>query len=186
MDVITDLTRFNGHTTILTDIDHFSKACCLIPLPKLPTALETAENLCELVFRFYGLPEDIVSDRGPKFTSRLWSAFFKALGVNVSLTSGYHPESNGQVERLNQELLRSYCSQNQQDWSRYLMWAEYTQNSLRKPSTDLTLFQCILGCQPPLFPWSGGLTNVPAVNDWIQRSEDTWNQAHQHLQRAIR
>ncbi len=189
IDFITDLPNSNGYTTILTVIDRFSKACRLIPLPKLPTALETAEHLCNQVFRFYGLPEDIVSDRGPQFTSRLWAAFFKALEVNISLTSGYHPQSNGQAERLNQELvrfLRSYCSTNQLDWSRYLLWAEYAQNSLRKPATGITPFQCILGYQPPLFPWSGEPSNVPAVNDWIQRSEETWNQAHLHLRHAVR
>ncbi len=93
----------------------------MIPLPKLPTAFETAEILCNNVFRFYGLPEDIVSDRGPQFTSRVWSSFFNQLNVNISLTSGYHPQSNGQTEHLNQELtrfLRTYCQQNQADWSK--------------------------------------------------------------------
>ncbi len=120
IDFITDLPNSNGHTTILTVIDRFSKVCRLIPLPKLPTALETAEHLCNQVFRFYGLPKDIVSDRGPQFTSWVWAVFFKALEINVSLTSGYHPQSNGQAERLNQELvrfIRSYCSTNQLDWS---------------------------------------------------------------------
>lgn len=86
----------------------------------------------------YGLPEDIVSDRGPQFTSRLCSELFKALGVNISLTSVHDPQSNGQVERLNQELtqfLRSYCNQQQNDWACYVMWAEYAQNSLRKEAT---------------------------------------------------
>ncbi|KAG1925560.1 retrotransposable element [Pimephales promelas] len=189
LDFITDLPKSNGNTTILTVIDRFSKACRLIPLPKLPTAFETAELMCNFVFRFYGLPEDIVSDRGPQFTSRVWSAFFQQLNINVSLTSGYHPQSNGQTERLNQEItrfLRSYCHQNQADWSRFLMWAEYAQNSLQKPSTGLTPFQCVMGFQPPLFPWSGEPTEVPSVNDWLQRSEDIWNQAHTHLLHAVR
>uniref|UniRef100_A0A9J7YGU5 Gypsy retrotransposon integrase-like protein 1 n=1 Tax=Cyprinus carpio carpio TaxID=630221 RepID=A0A9J7YGU5_CYPCA len=189
IDFITDLPLSQGNTVILTIIDRFSKACRLIPLPKLPTALQTAELLCNWVFRFYGIPDDIVSDRGPQFTSRLWKDFFQALGVNVSLTSGYHPEANGQVERLNQELtrfLRSYCSSHQEDWSRFLLWAEYAQNSLIKPSTGITPFKCILGYQPPMFPWSGEPTNVPAVTDLLQRSEDTWNQAHVHLQQAVR
>ncbi len=188
IDFITDLPPSDGHTTILTVIDRFSKACRLIPLSKLPTALQTAEYLCNLVFRFYGLPEDIVSDRGAQFTSHVWSAFFQMLQVNVSLTSGYHPQANGQVERLNQEVsrfLRSYCQLHQKDWSRYLMWAEYAQNSIQKQSTGLTPFQCVLGFQPPLFPWSGEPTNVPAVNDWLNRSEETWNLAHTHLQRAV-
>ncbi|KAL0171115.1 hypothetical protein M9458_031427, partial [Cirrhinus mrigala] len=189
VDFITDLPPSQGHTTILSVIDRFSKGCRLIPLPKLPTALETAEALCNTVFRFYGLPEDIVSDRGPQFTSRLWSSFFRLLGVNVSLTSGYHPEANGQVERLNQELtrfLRSYCHDHQENWSRFLLWAEYAQNSIRKPSTNLTPFQCTLGFQPPLFPWSGEPSDLPAVDSWMHMSEATWNRAHVHLQRAVR
>lgn len=106
VDFITDLPNSQGHTTILTVVDRFSKSCRFIPLPKLPTALETAEHLCNFVFRFYGLPEDIVSVWGPQFTSRLWVAFFQRLNVNISLTSDYHPEANGQAERLNQELIR--------------------------------------------------------------------------------
>ncbi|KAL0157145.1 hypothetical protein M9458_048391, partial [Cirrhinus mrigala] len=189
VDFVTDLPPSQGHTVILSVVDRFSKGFRFIPLPKLPTAMETAEALCNSVFRFYGLPEDIVSDRGPQFTSRLWSSFFHLLGVNVSLTSGYHPEANGQVERLNQELtrfLRAYCQDHQEDWSRYLLWAEYAQNSIRKPSTNLTTFQCVLGFQPPLFPWSGEPSDLPAVNSWFQRSEETWSRAHVHLQRAVR
>ncbi len=92
------------------------------------------------------------------------------------------------MERLNQELtrfLRSYCHRNQLDWSRYLLWAEYAQNSIRKPSTGITPFQCVLGFQPPLFPWSGEPSELSAVNSWLQRSEETWNEAHVHLQRAV-
>ncbi|KAI2650571.1 Transposon Tf2-9 polyprotein [Labeo rohita] len=167
IDFVTDLPNSQGKTTILTVVECFSKSCQLIPLPKLPTALETAETLCNFVFRFYGLPEDILSDRGPQFTSR----------------------ANGQTERLNQELacfLRTYCHSHQTDWSRYLMWAEYAQNSLLKPATGLTPFKCVLGYQPPLFPWSGEPSDLPPVNEWLQRSEETWNRAHIHLQRAVR
>ncbi|KAL0162325.1 hypothetical protein M9458_041721, partial [Cirrhinus mrigala] len=189
IDFVTDLPPSNGYTTILSVVNRFSKACRFIPLPKLPSALETAEVLCNWVFRLYGLPEDIISDRGPQFTSRLWATFFRLLGVNVSLTSSYHPQANGQIERLNQELtrfLRTYCQNRQEDWNRYLFWAEYAQNSLRKPSTSLTLFQCVLGFQPPLFPWSREPSELPAVNSWFQNSEETWNQAHVHLQGAVR
>lgn len=85
IDSITDLPDSHNYTTILTVIDRFSKACCLIPLTKLPTAFETFEALLNQEFWFYGLPEDIV------------------IVINISLTSRYHPESIGQVERLNQK-----------------------------------------------------------------------------------
>ncbi|KAI2657297.1 Transposon Tf2-9 polyprotein [Labeo rohita] len=167
----------------------FSKSCKFIPLKGLPTAMETAETLLQYIFRYYGLPEDIVSDRGPQFISRVWHAFFKNLQISVSLSSGYHPQTNGQTERKIQELgrfLRAYCSSNQHDWSRYLPWAEYAQNSLKQSTTGLTPFQCVLGYQPPLFPWSEEPTNVPAVDHWFRESERVWDSAHVRLQQAVR
>ncbi|KAL0187811.1 hypothetical protein M9458_014910, partial [Cirrhinus mrigala] len=70
VDFMTDLPSSDGNTCILVIIDRFSKFCRLIPLKGLPTALETAEILFNHVFRYYGIPEDIVSDRGPQFISR--------------------------------------------------------------------------------------------------------------------
>ncbi|KAI2668506.1 Transposon Tf2-11 polyprotein [Labeo rohita] len=174
IDFIMDLPNSQGHTAILVIVDRFSKACKLVPLKGLPTAMDTALELFQHVFRNYGIPQDIVSDRGPQFTSRVWQAFCKQLDINISLTSGYHPEANGQVERLNQEIgryLRSYCSREQDKWSDFLPWAEYAQNSLTHSSTGLTPFQCVLGFQPPMFPWSGEPSTVPSVDEWIRRSE---------------
>ena len=99
MDFLTDLPPSQGNTTLLVVVDWFSKSSHLLPLPGLPMALQTAEALFTHVFRHYGVPEDIVSDRGPQFTSRVWKAFMERLGVSISLTSGFHLESNGQVEK---------------------------------------------------------------------------------------
>uniref|UniRef100_A0A8C7WV78 Gypsy retrotransposon integrase-like protein 1 n=1 Tax=Oryzias sinensis TaxID=183150 RepID=A0A8C7WV78_9TELE len=120
VDFITGLPPSQGHSVILTVIDRFSKAAQFIPLPQLPSASETADVLVNHVFRHHGIPSDIVSDCGPQFTSQVWKAFCSALGATVSLTSGYHPQANGQAERANQELeaaLRCLASQNQADWS---------------------------------------------------------------------
>ncbi len=187
VDFITDLPNSEGHTCVL--VDRFSKACKLIPLKGLPTALETAESLFLHVFQNYGLPVDIVSDTGPQFISHVWKAFFQLLGVTVSLSSGYHPQTNGQTERKIQELgryLRSYCSNDQHSWSRFLPWAEYAQKSLRQSTTGLTPFQCILCYQPPLFPWTEEPSEVPAVDYWFRESERVWDSMHIHLQRAVR
>ncbi|KAI2649864.1 Transposon Tf2-11 polyprotein [Labeo rohita] len=167
VDFITDLPESEGNTCVLVVVDRFSKACKLIPLRGLPTAMETAEHLFHQVFRHYGLPEEIVSDRGPQFTSH----------------------TNGQTERKIQEIgryLRAYCHDDQHSWSRFLPWAEYAQNSLRQDTTGLTPFQCVLGYQPPLFPWTEEPSNVPAVDHWFRESERVWDSAHDHLQRAVR
>ncbi|KAK3545337.1 hypothetical protein QTP70_004058 [Hemibagrus guttatus] len=117
VDFIINLPDSEGCTCVLVIVDRFSKVCRLIPLPGQPTALETAEHLFNHVFRYYGLPEDIVSDRGPQFTSRVWRAFFQCLGVTISLSSGYHPQTNGQTERKIQEIgrfLRTFCHSHQE------------------------------------------------------------------------
>ncbi|KAK3539560.1 hypothetical protein QTP70_010231, partial [Hemibagrus guttatus] len=185
VDFITDLPVSNGCTCVLVVVDRFSKSCRLIPLPGLPTAMDTAELMFNYVFRYYGLPEDIVSDRGSQFTSRVWRSFFKLLGVTISLSSGYHPQTNGQTERKIQEIgrfLRTFCHGHKDSWNQFLGWAEYAQNSLHQPTTGLTPFQCVLGYQPPLFPWDGEPSDVPAVDYWFRESERVWDSAHLQLQ----
>ncbi|KAK3515199.1 hypothetical protein QTP70_010600 [Hemibagrus guttatus] len=189
VDFMTDLPASGGYTCILVIIDRFSKSCHLVPLPGPPTAFDMAECLFNHVFRYFGLPEDIVSDRGPQFTSQVWKAFFKRLGVTMSLSSGYHPQTNGQTERKIQEVsrfLHTFCHDHQEAWSQFLGWAEYAQNSLRQPTTGLTPFQCVLGYQPPLFPWDGEPSDVPAVDYWFRESKRVWDSAHRQLQRVLR
>ncbi|KAL0188013.1 hypothetical protein M9458_015112, partial [Cirrhinus mrigala] len=133
VDFATDLPASKGYTTIRVVVDRFSKACKLIP-----TALEMAETLFQNVFRNFSIPKDIVSDRGPQFISRVWRGFFQLLGVSVSLSSGYHPQTNGQTERKIQEIrryLQAYCNLHQDTWSQYIPWTEYAQNSLCQETT---------------------------------------------------
>lgn len=142
----------------------------------LPSALEVAEALFQQVFCYFGVPEDIISDCGPQFTSRVWFTFMEKLGVSVNLTSGYHPQLNGQVERMNQEIgryLRSYCSNNQVDWARFIPWVEYAQNSLIHSVTKLAPFQCVIGYKPPRFPW-----NLPEFH----RSAAIWENAYWRME----
>lgn len=73
---MTDLPNAVGNTRIFVAVDRFSKACELVPLTRLPTAMETAEILFTHVFRNYGIPKDIVSDRDTQFISHVWKAFF--------------------------------------------------------------------------------------------------------------
>ncbi|KAI2660339.1 Transposon Tf2-6 polyprotein [Labeo rohita] len=189
VDFATDLPNSRGDTCIFIIVDGFSKLVCFIPLKGLPTAMETAELLFNHVFCYFGIPEDIVSDRGPQFISRVWRAFFKLLGVTVSLSSSYHPQSNGLTERKIQDLsrfLRTFCHKHQDTWNQFLPWAEYAQNSLKQQATGLTPFQCVLGYQPPMLPWSEEPSDVPSLDFWFQESERVWDSAHHHLQEAIR
>ncbi len=111
------------NTCVLVVIDWFSKSCRLLPLKGLPTAMETAMLMFNKIFRYYGIPEDVVSDRGPQFISKVWKVFFSLLGVTARLSSGYHPQSNGQTERKIQEagcFLRTFCHGHQNPWIQFL------------------------------------------------------------------
>lgn len=92
LDFVIGLPPFKGNTVIVTTVDWFSKPAHVLALPKLPTAVETANLLVDQVFRLPGTPSKIVSDRGPEFTSQVWRAFAKALRASVKLLSSYHPQ----------------------------------------------------------------------------------------------
>ncbi|XP_071356648.1 uncharacterized protein [Trachinotus anak] len=185
VDFVTGLPLSEGNTTVLTVVDRFSKMVHFVPLPKLPSAKETAEAMLHNVFRLHGFPRDIVSDRGPQFVAQFWRAFCSLLGAFVSLSSGHHPQTNGQTERLNQELETSLCclaSQSPNTWSRQLTWVEYAHNSL-PCSSGLSPFQCAYGYQPPLFPALEREVGVPSALALVRRCRHTWARARRSLLR---
>ena len=157
---------------ILVIVDRFSKASKFIALPKLPSARETATLSLEHVVRAHGFPRDVVSDRGPQFASRFWGAFCELLGARASLSSGFHPQSNGQTERVNQDLertLRCLASTNPSSWSEHLMWAEYAHNTLWHSSLGMSPFECLYGYAPPMFAEQEREIGVPAAGRLIGR-----------------
>lgn len=86
------------------------------------------ELLFSHMFWYFGFPEDIVSNWGPQFTLKVWASFIEKLGITISLTSGYQPQANRQVEKANQEIgqfLCTFCVDYQEDWAQFLQWAEY-------------------------------------------------------------
>lgn len=175
LDFVTGLPLSQGNTTILTIVDRFSKLVHFV------------EVALSNVFRLHGFPKDVVSDRGPQFVSKFWKEFCALLGATVSLSSGHHPQSNGQTERLNQELetgLQCLVSQNPTTWSKNLIWVEYAHNTLPCSSTGLSPFQCAYGYQPPLFPSLEGEVRVPSALALIWRCRHIWTGARQVLLRT--
>ncbi|CAM4606773.1 unnamed protein product [Leuciscus chuanchicus] len=175
---------FVGNHVILTVIDRFSKAAHFIPLPKLPSARETAQIVVDHVFKIHGLPENVVSDRGPQFSSLFWKEFCRLIGASVSLSSGFHAQTNGQAERANQtigRLLRTLAFRNPASWPEQLPWAEYAYNSAPASATGLSPFQGSLGYQPPLFSASDTESKVPSVKAFIQRCKRTWRMVRSAL-----
>lgn len=153
LNFVTGLLPSEGNTTILTVVDRFSKMIHFIPLPKLPSAKETAEVMLVHMLRLHGFPRHVVSDGGaPVHLPVLEGILRPALSHSQSVLR-VSPQCNDQAERLNQKLETGLCclvSQNLASWSKHLMWVEYTHNTLPCSSSGLSPFQCVY--QPPLFP----------------------------------
>ena len=187
MDFVTGLPSSQGNTVVFTIVDRFSKAVHFVPLRKLPSSSETADLLVLHVVKQHGIPLDIVSDRGPQFTSRVWQAFCKGIGATVSLSSGYHPQSNGQAERANQclgSMLRCVASRQPASWSKYLPWVEYAHNSMTSSATGMSPFECSLGYQPPMFPQQEVEAAVPSTRAHLRRCRRVWSTARAALLKA--
>ena len=186
-DFVTGLPSSQSHTTVLTIVDRFSKAAHFIPLRKLPPALEPAD-LVKHVFKLHGIPTEVVSDHGPQFVSCVWKAFCSNLGAKVSLSSGYHSQTNGRTKHLNQELeaaIRCVTTQDPSTWSQQLPWIEYAHNSQTSAATGLSSFERSLGYQPPLFPELEGDLEVPSVQHHLQRAQRTSVTVNNALQTKI-
>ncbi|KAE9278664.1 hypothetical protein PF008_g28559 [Phytophthora fragariae] len=143
MDFIFGLPRdAEGCTGVLVFVDHFSKMVHLAPVAAEVTADESAELFLDLVFRHHGLPESIVSDRDPRFTSAFWTRLFALLGTRLLMSTAAHPETDGQTERVNrvlEDVLRSYAT-SFASWSSFLTMAEFALNNSTHASTGLTPF----------------------------------------------
>ncbi|XP_061554247.1 uncharacterized protein LOC133413642 isoform X3 [Phycodurus eques] len=123
------------------------------------------------VFRLHGIPIDIVSDRGPQFSSQVWKEFCKAVAAAASLSSGYHSQTNGQTERANQSLesaLRCFAARNPSSWSSFVPWIEYAHNSLTSSAIGMSPFMACYGFQPPLFKIQEQAVAVPFIQDHLR------------------
>uniref|UniRef100_A0A803JG23 Gypsy retrotransposon integrase-like protein 1 n=1 Tax=Xenopus tropicalis TaxID=8364 RepID=A0A803JG23_XENTR len=151
MDFVVELPPSQGKTVIWVVVDRFSKMAHFIPLPHLPSAKTLADLFIMHIFKFHGFPENIVSDRGVQFVSKFWRAFCTLVGTELSFSSAYHPQTNGQTERVNQSLeqyLRCYVSDNQSTWSELLPWAEFAYNNATHSSSGRSPFFVLYGLHP--------------------------------------
>jgi hypothetical protein len=143
------------------------------------------------IFKLHGLPDDIVSDRGPQFTSKFTTQLLQMLEVQGNKSTAFHPQSDGQTERVNQTLeqyLRIYCDYLQDDWSQLLPLAEFAYNDSNNASTQLTPFFANYGYHPRarahLAVPANALSENPATTDFIQHVHDVHQLCRENLRLA--
>ena len=101
VDFITDLPKSEGFDSILVVVNRFSKEVEFIPCAKSTSALDTAKLYLHYIWKHHGLPTGIVSDRGLQFASQVMKDICKRLGIQPRLSTAYHPQMDGQTERIN-------------------------------------------------------------------------------------
>jgi hypothetical protein len=152
MDFIVELpTTKNGYDAILVFVDRLSKMCILCKCRSDATAADTAGMFLANVFNGFGLPKTFVSDRGTQFTSIFFKELCSALGVRQSLSTAYHPQTDGQTERVNRVLedtLRAFVSPRLNDWDELLPIVEFAINDSKQDSTGYTPFYLMYGLHP--------------------------------------
>jgi len=132
-DLITDLPLAEGFDSILVVVDQgLTKGVILIACNKAITAKGTTRLLLENLYKRFGLPDKIISDRGPQFASRAFKELLKLLGIKSALSTAYHPQTDGTTERTNQEIeayLLIYCASHPEEWPIALHTLEFTHNN---------------------------------------------------------
>ena len=116
------LTR-RGFNSIWVVIDRLTKSGHFIPSRKDMSVAELGRKYVDCIVRYHGTPSEIVSDRGAQFTSNLWKSMQRALGTKQALSSAYHPQTDGQTERLNQileDMLRACVLNFKGSWDEHL------------------------------------------------------------------
>ena len=147
----------DGFNMVCVFVDRLSKKAVTIPCKKSVTAKDLAEMYFVHCFRHLGVPESVVSDRGPQFISEFWGTLCKILGIERKLSTAFHPETNGQTEIMNKYLdlrLRPFVNHFQSNWSRLLPLMDFAQLALHHESINTSPFQLLHGRPPRLsFDW---------------------------------
>ena len=172
MDFITDLPSSGSYDSIFVIVDRFTKMAHFVPCTKSITGEETAQLFIDNIYRYHGLPKDIISDRGTQFVSRFWRTLFKILKVDIKLSSAFHPQTDGQTERVNQVLeqyLRCTINYQQDDWTTLLPLAEFAYNNTVHSSTQQTPFFANYGYHPRLDTFDFSKVDNPAAEDMANR-----------------
>jgi Integrase core domain/Chromo (CHRromatin Organisation MOdifier) domain len=152
MDFICGLPRSCGRDVILVVVDKFTKFYHLITLTHPFKASEVSQLFLDNVYKLQSLPHKIITDRDPLFTSNFWTELMKQLGVTLHFSTAYHPQTDGQTERLNhciENYLRCMVFQKPRDWCKWISLAEWWYYTNYHTALKLTPFEALYGYALP-------------------------------------
>ena len=185
MDFITDLPKSKGynantiHDTIVVIVDKLTKYAYFLPFEKTGTAKQLAYLMVDRIFATHGMPSKLITDRDKLFLSQFWQTSMEMMGVKHKKSTAYHPQTDGQTERVNQTLeqyLRMFLNHQQDNWATILPVAQFTYNSYSNTSTATAPFTAVFGYIPTLRFQEKALTTFAIQADqeitFLKKSHD--------------
>jgi hypothetical protein len=175
MDFVEGLPTSSKQNVILVSVDRFTKYVHFIPLSHPYMVSRVAFLFLQHMFKLHGLSSSIVSERDTAFTSLFWEELFRRQGVDLTMSSSYHPQFDEPTEVVNKSLehyLRAIIADKPSLWVEWLPLAEYWFNSNYHTSTKLSPFEALYGYLPPrLIEFVPRLTRAAAVEDLLEHRQ---------------
>lgn len=188
MDFITGLPKVQGKDCIYVVVDRLTKFGHFFAISTGFTALQVADLFFKEVFRLHGAPRNIISDRDSKFMSLFWQELFKLCGTELTPSTSYHPQTDGQTEIVNKWLegyLRNYVQGQQKAWVRWLHLGDFCYNSTYHMSIKMSPFMALNGYEALSFiDLQFGDCRVPRAKDFLQESQDIMRSLRKNIQQA--
>ena len=158
-------------------VDKLSKAAHFIPIKSTYKAVHIIEIFMKEIFRLHGIPKMVISDRDAKFTRTFWKALFKGLDTQLNFSTTFHPQTDGQTERVNQileDMLRMYVMNQPKKWEEYLHLVEFAYNNHFQASAKLSPFEILYGrkCNT-LISWTSHVDRIMLGPEMLKDMELT-------------
>ncbi|WVZ96404.1 hypothetical protein U9M48_042044, partial [Paspalum notatum var. saurae] len=189
LDFVEGLPQSGRFNAILVVVDKLTKYGHFIPLAHPFTALQVAQLYMDNVYKLHGLPQQIISDRDKIFTSKLWQELFRLSDTQLIMSSSYHPQTDGQTERLNQCLeafLRCSVHSCPTQWHKWIPLAEYWYNTALHSSLDRSPFEVLYGHLPRHFSIvHPSASSVPDLDSWLQERDRVYLKIQPYIQTSV-
>ena len=186
-DLITGLPPCKGFDSIFTATDKRGKIKHIAPTTSTLDSAGFVKLFLDNVWKHHGTSDKIISDRGPQMSSKSFRDICKQLGIELALSTSYHPQTDGQSERTNQEVeqaLRTVISFHQDDWVDWLPVIEFALNNRYHSGLKTTPFYANYGYHPHIGSLPRIHSPIESVEDFIDHLHEIQKNTEESLLRA--
>jgi hypothetical protein len=189
MDFIVGLPRNqSGYDSIWVIVDRLTKVAHFIPVKTTYSGPQLAELYMSRIVYLHEVPKKIMSDRGTQFTLKFWKRLHETLDTQLRFSFAYHPQTDGQIERVNQileDMLRACALQYGRSWDKSLSYAEFSYNNSYQESLKMAPFEMLYGhrCRTLLY-WSEAGERKMFGPDILQEAEKQVHMVRENLRVA--